>query len=179
MELVGQMSSNPSLVDLLHHPLRWRITQLLIGRSLTTRELAELLPEVASTTLYRQVGILVKAGVLMVTSEQQVRGATERTYTLNVSAGDADNAEIDHGRLRTMFTVFVAGLGGHLDHYLERETIDPVADGITFRQAALWLSDEEFAEFFAAFGQFLAPYLANDATPARTRRLLSTILIPD
>lgn len=173
------MPTSQSLVDLLHHPLRWRITQSLIGRTLTTRELAQLLPEVATTTLYRQVGVLVKAGVLVVTDEQQVRGAVERTYALNTEAGDADNVGVDHDRVRTMFTVFVAGLGGHLDQYLERETIDPVADGISFRQAALWLSDEEFARFFAAFGEFLAPYLATPETPERTRRLLSTIVIPD
>ncbi|ADB35224.1 hypothetical protein Kfla_6221 [Kribbella flavida DSM 17836] len=179
METTGQMPATSSLVDLLHHPLRWRITQLLIGRSLTTRELAELLPDVATTTLYRQVGILVKAGVLMVTAEHQVRGAVERTYTLNTQAGDADHDGVDADRLRTMFTVFVAGVGGHLDQYLEREQIDPLADGIAFRQTALNLSDEELAEFLTAFGEFLAPYVAHSPAPDRTRRVLSTILIPD
>jgi Helix-turn-helix domain len=177
--MIRQMASTPSLVDLLHHPLRWRITQLLIGRSLTTRELADLLPDVATTTLYRQVGILVKAGVLVVTDERQARGAVERTYTLNAQAGDADNADVDHDKLRTMFTVFVAGLSGHLDHYLERDRIDPLADGVGFRQTALNLSDDEFQEFITAFGEFLAPYTANDPSENRTRRLLSTILIPD
>jgi hypothetical protein len=46
-------------------------------------------------------------------------------------------------------------------------------------ESALWLSDEEFPRFFAAFGEFLAPYLANPETPERTRRLISTIVIPD
>lgn len=168
-----------SLVDLLHHPLRWRITQLLIGRSLTTRELAELLPDVATTTLYRQVGVLVKAGVLIVADEHQVRGAVERTYTLNAQAGDADNAEVDHDKLRTMFTVFVAGIGGHLDQYLAREEIDPLADGISFRQTALNLSDEEFAEFLTAYGELLTRYTGKPDTDARTRRMLSTLIVPD
>ncbi|WP_432942564.1 helix-turn-helix domain-containing protein [Kribbella sp. CA-253562] len=173
------MATSTSLVDLLHHPLRWRIVQLLIGRSLTTRELAESLPDVATTTLYRQVGVLVKAGVLMVSDEHQVRGAIERTYTLNTNARDADNAEVDHDRLRTMFTVFVAGIGGHLDQYLTRDEIDPLADGISFRQTALNLSDEEFAEFVTAYGELLTRYAGKPDAADRTRRVLSTIIVPD
>ncbi|MEV6285502.1 helix-turn-helix domain-containing protein [Kribbella sp. NPDC051770] len=168
-----------SLVDLLHHPLRWRIVQLLIGRPLTTRALAELLPDVATTTLYRQVGVLVKAGVLVVSDEQQVRGTVERTYTLNAAAGDADNEGVDHDRLRTMFTVFVAGIGGHLDQYLARDEIDPLADGISFRQTALNLSDEEFAEFVTAYGELLGRYAGKPDTDERRRRVLSTIVVPD
>ncbi|MGC4937795.1 helix-turn-helix domain-containing protein [Kribbella sp. DT2] len=168
-----------SLVDLLHHPLRWRITQLLIGRPLTTRELAELLPDVATTTLYRQVGVLVKAGVLTVSEEHQVRGAIERTYTLNLQAGDADHTEIGHDKLRTMFTVFVAGIGGHLDQYLARPEIDPMADGISFRQTALNLSDEEFVEFVTAYGELLSRYAGKPDAAERRRRMLSTLIVPD
>ncbi|GAB2553366.1 helix-turn-helix domain-containing protein [Kribbella endophytica] len=168
-----------SLVDLLHHPLRWRITQLLIGRSLTTRELAELLPDVATTTLYRQVGVLVKAGVLMVSDEHQVRGAIERTYTLNAQAGDSDNDGVDHDKLRTMFTVFVAGIGGHLDQYLARPEIDPMGDGVSFRQTALNLSDEEFTEFLTAYGELLSRYAGKPDAADRRRRMLSTLVVPD
>lgn len=168
-----------SLVELLHHPVRWRITQALIGRSLTTRELAEVLPDVATTTLYRQVGVLAKAGVLTVAGERQVRGVVERSYTLNPGAAAADNADVDHDKLRAMFTVFVAGVGGHLDQYLDRPAIDPVADGVAFRQVALQLSDDELPQFLSALGDFLAPYLANSPSPDRTRRVLSLMLIPD
>jgi hypothetical protein len=173
------MPASHSLVDLLHHPVRWRITQALISRELTTAELAAELPEVPTTTLYRQVAVLVKAGVLQVTGERRVRGAIERTYTLDLNAGDADNQAVDHDRLRTMFTVFVAGLGHDLERYLERDEIDPVADGVGFRQAALWLSDAEFTRFVGELGALLERYLEQGEAPGRTRRILSTVLIPD
>ncbi|GAA1554659.1 hypothetical protein [Kribbella lupini] len=102
-----------------------------------------------------------------------------RTYTLNAQAGDADNAEVDHDKLRTMFTVFVAGIGGHLDQYLARPEIDPMADGVSFRQTALNLSDEEFIEFFTAYGELLNRYAGKPDAADRTRRMLSTIVVPD
>ncbi len=173
------MSPKPSLVDLLHHPVRWRITQALINRSLTTTELAELLPDVPTTTLYRHVGILVKADVLVVADTRRVRGTLERTYELNTAAGDPGDDTIDPDQLRTMFTVFVAGLAADLDRYLERDHIDPVQDGVAFRQTAIWLSDEELAQFAAQYQKLIEGFTGHQPTPGRTRRILSTILIPD
>lgn len=173
------MPPETSLADLLHQPVRWRVVQALIGRSLTTGQLAELLPDVATTTLYRHVGVLVKAGVLLVTDERRVRGTVERTYELNTAAADSDNAAPDRERLRTMFTVYLAGLAGDFDRYLARDHIDPVRDGVGFRQAALWLSDDEFEQLQRRMLEVLEPFLGQREEPGRTRRILSTILMPD
>ncbi|WP_020672484.1 helix-turn-helix domain-containing protein [Amycolatopsis nigrescens] len=168
-----------SLADLLHQPVRWRITQALIGRELTTAALAEQLPDVPHTTLYRHVGVLVGAGVLVVVAERKIRGTVERTYRLNVDTADDGRDGVDPDQLRTMFTVFVAGIAGDFDRYLERADIDPVRDGIAFRQAALWLDDNEFGEFLTRFGELLARYGEHEPGRGRTRRILSTILMPD
>jgi DNA-binding transcriptional ArsR family regulator len=168
-----------SLADLLHHPVRWRVVQALIGRSLTTGELAELMPDTPPTTLYRHVGVLVKAGVLVVTDERRVRGAVERTYTLNTAAADSDNDTVDRERLRTMFTVYLAGLARDFDRYLARDEVDPLRDGVGMRQAALWLSDDELAQVQARMLAVLEPFLSHEPATGRTRRILSTILVPD
>lgn len=167
-----------SLADLLHQPVRWRVVQALIGRPLTTTELGELLPDVPTTTLYRHVAVLVKADVLRVTDERRVRGATERTYELNTAAADGDNQTLDRDRLRTMFTVYLAGLAGDFDRYLERDDVDPHRDGVGFRQAALWLSDDELAEVQKRSLEAVEPYLENGPAPDRVRRILSTVLMP-
>lgn len=173
------MAPETSLADLLHQPVRWRVVQALIGRSLTTGQLAELMPDTPTTTLYRHVGVLVNAGVLVVTDERRVRGAVERTYALNTAAADADNEAPDRDRLRTMFTVYLAGLAGDFDRYLARDDLDPVRDGVGMRQAALWLSDDELAQLQARMLEVLEPFLAHEPGRRRTRRILSTILVPD
>jgi hypothetical protein len=168
-----------SLADLLHQPVRWRVVQALIGRSLTTGQLAELMPDTPTTTLYRHVGVLVNAGVLVVTDERRVRGAVERTYALNPAAADADNEAPDRDRLRTMFTVYLAGLAGDFDRYLARDDLDPLWDGVSMRQAALWLSDDELGQLQERMLEVLEPFLAHGPGTGRTRRILSTILVPD
>ena len=167
-----------SLADLLHQPVRWRVVQALIGRSLTTAELGEVLSDVPTTTLYRHVAVLVKADVLKVTDERRIRGATERTYELNTAAADADNEAPDRDRLRTMFTVYLAGLAGDFDRYLERDDVDPHRDGVGFRQAALWLTDDELADVQKRSLEAVRPYLENGPGPGRVRRILSTVLMP-
>ncbi|WP_135236315.1 hypothetical protein [Nocardia sp. CS682] len=75
--------------------------------------------------------------------------------------------------------MFVAGLAGDLDRYLSREEIAPKRGGIAFRQSAVLLSDAEFTEFVTALGELLPRFAGNEATPDRTRRIVSTVLMPD
>jgi hypothetical protein len=134
------------------------------------------LPDVPTTSLYRQVGVLVDGGVLRVTDTRKVRGTTERTYALDAGAADDDRPDAE--RLRAMFTAFLAGLAGDMDRYLDRDGIDPVTDGVALRQAALLLTDDEIGELGARLADALAPYLDREPAPGRRRRILSTVLIP-
>jgi DNA-binding transcriptional ArsR family regulator len=168
--------------DLLLHPVRLRIVQALLDRrALTTSQLRAHVPDVSPATLYRHIARLTEAGVLEVVDEQRVRGAVERTYRLQLAKAQIDPHALaamtaeDH---RRAFTAFVAGLLADFDRYLQREHLDPVADGLGYRQAALWLSDAELAELAAALRDVLVPLLANGPGKGRTRRLLSTVLIP-
>ncbi|WP_246842915.1 helix-turn-helix domain-containing protein [Allokutzneria sp. NRRL B-24872] len=170
-------ADRPSLTDLLHQPVRWRIAQALIGRRLTTADLAERLPDVPHTTLYRHVGVLVKAEVLRVVGERKVRGTVERTYELAMPEPETDRISPD--QLRTMFTVYLAGITGDMDRYLERDDVDPMRDGIAFRQAALRVTDAEYAEFQQRLGDLIADFADRDPGEGRTRRILSTILMPE
>src|SRR5919199_2632716 len=133
--------------ELLLHPVRLRILQAFLGdRQLTTGQLGELLPDVASATLYRQVATLAEAGVLEVTEERRVRGAAERTYRLRLEAavvGPEEAAQLTPEQHRQAFTTFIAGLLGDFDHYLDRGDVDPGRDRVGYRQAALYLTDDE------------------------------------
>ena len=168
--------------DLLLHPVRLRVVQALLdGRTLTTSQIREHVPDVSTATLYRHVGVLADAGVLEVVDEQRVRGAVERTYRLQVTAADVDADALaamtpeDH---RRAFTAFIAGLLGEFDRYLDRGRPDLAADGVSYRQAALWLSDEELHELLGEVRAAVGARVANGPAPGRTRRLLSTVLMP-
>ncbi|MDQ4075129.1 MAG: helix-turn-helix domain-containing protein [Chloroflexota bacterium] len=170
-----------SKLDLLLHPVRLRILQSLIGQQLTTQQIAELLPDVAQATLYRQLNRLVDAGLIQVVEENPVRGAVEKVYALHEDASTLTREELaqasrdEHLRY---FTVFLMTLLGDFARYLERDDWDFEADGVGYRQVALYLSDEELLQLTSEMNHLVRQAAHNRPNPERRRRLLSTILIP-
>jgi DNA-binding transcriptional ArsR family regulator len=175
--IVTQMTS----AEVLLHPVRLRIVQAFLGdRHLTTGQLRELLPDVATATLYRQVATLAEAGLLEVAEERRVRGAAERTYRLRTEAasvGPEEAAELTVDQHRTAFTTFVAGLLGEFDRYLDRGDVDLGRDLVGYRQVALHLTDEELLELIGELGEVFTRRMALPPE-GRRRRLLTTILLP-
>jgi DNA-binding transcriptional ArsR family regulator len=170
--------------DLLLHPVRLRIVQTLLGhRALTTGELAGELADVPTATLYRQVATLAEAGVLEVVGERRARGAVERTYRLVVEAASVtgrDAAGMTVDEHRRAFATFVAGLLGDFDRYLDRSAgaPDAVRDRVGYRQAAVWLTDEELDGLIAELRAAVTARMDRGPAAGRRRRLISTVLLP-
>ena len=174
----GAMSS----VDLLLHPVRIRIIQALLdGSTLTTKQLMAQLTDVPSASLYRHIATLTDAGVLMVVGETPVRGTIERAYALHLPRAGVGSDEArqlgieDH---RRAFAAYVATLLADFDRYLDGPDPDPVADGVSFTQVALWLSDDELTALDRQLAETLSSLRTNRAGAGRTKRLLSTVLMP-
>lgn len=171
-----------SSADLLLHPLRLRIIQAFLGdRELTTGQLLVEIGGVPPATLYRQVATLAKAGVLVVVGERQVRGTVERTYALSTAdaqVSDEDLAQMTPEDHRRSFMAFLAGLLADMDRYIDGGTVDLDQDGAGYRTVALWLSRDELIEMVAEIGAAVQSRTTNRPAPGRTRRMLSTVLIP-
>lgn len=169
--------------DVLLHPVRLRIWQAFLGdRALTTSDLRAELPDIPHASLYRNVGVLVRSGVLSVASERRIRGAVERTYVLRPAAStitDNELAGMTPEEHRAAFMAYVAGLLGDFDRYIAREDINLRRDGVGYQLAAMWLDDSEFQDFIRDLVAVLQPRLANAPNPGRTRRLLGTVLLRD
>ena len=155
--------------DILLHPVRLRIVLAAAGDEVTTTDIARRLPDISQATLYRHVAKLADAGILEVADERQARGAVERTYRVNaahssINAGDAgDMSAEEHLQALTTFMGIVV----------------EATDGVSFRQARLWLTDGELEGLVTDVTDALAPYLDVEKTPERRPRLLSTILMPE
>jgi hypothetical protein len=167
--------------DLLLHPVRLRIVQAFLGdRALTTSQLSSELSDVPAASLYRHVAQLVGAGVLQVVAERRVRGAVERTYVLRILAASIGLDEVESMSIedhRQAFMAFVAGLLADADRYLQRENVDPVRDGVSYRMAGLWLDDAEYADMLRDLVRVLHPRAANAPRKGRRRRILATVLL--
>ena len=167
--------------DLLLHPVRLRILKAFLGdRALTTSQLAAELNDVPAGSLYRHVALLTKAGVLQVVAERRVRGAVERTYTLRLFAaqvGLAEAAAMTPDEHAQAFMAYVAGLLADFDSYLAAGTPNLARDGVTYRAAAMWLTDAEFADFLREIATAFQPRLANAPGKGRRRRIVYSVLL--
>jgi hypothetical protein len=168
--------------DLLLHPVRLRIIKAFLGdRALTTGQLATELDDVPAGSVYRHVSRLAKEGILQVVAEQRIRGAVERTYILRPAAAVMHPGELatmtpaDHTRA---FTAFIAGVLDHFDRYVAADPAEPEREA-GYRMAAMWLSDDEFAQFLMDLAAVVEPRLANSPRKGRRRRILYGIALPD
>ena len=169
--------------DLLLHPVRMRILQTLFDADpLTTAQLRERLPDIPPATMYRHIAVLAEAGVLEVVDEKRVRGTVERSYrvrkeeaVVDPSARAAMTRE-DHLRA---FTTFAASLMGDFDRYLAHEDADPTSDGVVYRQAAVWLTEEEFAALVEEIESAVLARVGNARDGGRIRRVISLVVVPD
>lgn len=174
------MSENRS--EVLLHPVRIRIAQAAAGRHVTTKDLAAELSDVPVSSIYRHVGQLVDAGFLEVVGSRQVRGTTERTFTLNTVGSALEPDEVafatpdDHLRY---FTAFVGSLLEQGTRYLTSPGADPIKDGFSYRFTPIWLSDTELEELRNHLFELFTAHMEPGDDPARRRRVLSNILIPD
>lgn len=174
---------NPVIArDLLLHPVRLRIVQALAGRAATPLELKNRLGDVAQASLYRHLAQLHDGGMIEIVSERQVRGSVERTYGLIETATSLDADDVadatpeDHLRY---FATFLGSVLSDFARYIQDDSADIGADGVGYRQVSLWLSDNELDELAAALRNVIEPLAANEASPERRQRRLSTILMPD
>jgi DNA-binding transcriptional ArsR family regulator len=169
--------------ELLLHPVRMRILQALFDEDpMTTAQLRDRLPDIAPATLYRQIAVLADADVLEVVSEKRVRGTVERSYRVR-----PDNAVVDPAAREAMtradhqraFTTFAASLMADFDRYLAREDANPVKDGVVYRQAAVWLTDDEFAAMVDEIESAVVSRVGYAPQGGRTRRIVSLVVVPD
>lgn len=169
-------------LELLGHPVRLRVLHALRGeRALTTAELAERISDVSKATLYRHVDLLADGGIIEVAEERRVRGAVERHYRLRQDRASLSPAQVEQlttDDLRRGFTAAVAVLAAEFNAYLDRPDADPIADLVGFRQHAVWLSPAELRQLIESLRAAILPVLANQASPERTRYLLSPIHFP-
>ena len=149
---------------------------------MTPLDLKERLGDVAQATLYRHLNRLTDGGVLEIVSERQVRGGVERTYCLVEGAASLSEADLatattdDHFRY---FATFLGTLLGDFAAYLENGDPQLGADGVGYRQIPLWLTDDEFTTLAGTIRDAIEAHLANEPTPQRRQRLLTTIVMPD
>lgn len=154
-------------VDLIMHPVRFRILQTLAGATLTTQEIDDRLPDVPKSSIYRHLKLLLAGEMIAIAEKRLVNGIQEKTYRLAqrpyLSAEDVTGMTADD-HLRTFTTYVMTLLQGFAD-YLDTagESPDFLADRVGYTEVAFWADDAEMDAFQTALNQVILPLLPNDA----------------
>jgi DNA-binding transcriptional ArsR family regulator len=170
-------------VDVILHPVRMRIIQFLINQQLSAQQLKEMLPDIPQASLYRNIKKLVEAEVIHIVDEIPVRGTVEKVYSIqDPKAGVIGPEEINNlpkdGKMG-LFIKYMANLMGEFERYVNQENVDFLADGVSFRQGSIYLSDEEFTEYIKELSTVYARFFHNQPDENRRRRTVATIIIPE
>lgn len=140
-----------SPADLILHPLRLRIVELLVSADpMTPQEMLKQLKGVAPATLYRHLKLLRDGEIISAVGTRPVRGVVEHSYTVDrAPAGLSPQEILKAGREERLrhFARFVSVLLGQYAEYLGREKVDLLADGVGYRQLSIYASDGEFKDF--------------------------------
>ncbi len=167
--------------ELIFHPVRMRILQMLLrSGNLTAGQFRELLGDVPPATLYRHLKHLSNGGVIAVVEERPVRGVVERVYAVTSEGASLTPEEIRHAtpddHVRYC-AVFLAGLLEQFEAYTRKPNMDVIGDGVGYRQAAIYATDEEMKRLMQEVKDLIER--ADTApSPGRKRRLVAGICFP-
>ena len=168
-------------LDLILHPIRMRVILATANRVLTAQQLADLLPYVPQTTLYRHINLLIEGGVLVVVRESKVRGTLERELTLAPGAGRIDPetaAQLSPEQHEQIFTAFVAKLLADFRRVqMQPQKIVPPA---IYTQKRLSLTSEQLQQLNQEMDALLSSYEMQPTIDSNAQQwLLTGIIMPD
>lgn len=172
----------PSKTKLILHPVRMKIIQSLInGKQLTVYDIAQRNKDIPQATLYRQLNTLHEADIIEVVQENQIRGTIEKVYALKEPSTNSleEFLNLSKEEHLELFLTFTTQLLGQYEAYLNKENTDLMKDGVSYRVAKLYLSDEEFIDLIKKMGLLLQQATLNEPTPERKVKNIATIIIPE
>jgi len=166
----------------LLHPIRIQIVKVLAkNKELTTRGLAEKIPDIPQASLYRHIKVMLKNGFLEISREQRIRGTTERYYKLKINPFEeiADRMNrLDKQDLLDLFTAFMIAELSDFAEYLGDDDYPVEKDRLGFASNSVYLDDEELKSFVAAITAVIKDYCQTETGFGRRLHKFSFSMIP-
>ena len=171
--------------DLILHPVRLRILQTLVNDKLTTQQIAERLPDIAKSSIYRHLKLLLENEMIDVEEVRMIKGIEEKRYRLSQMPhlSSDDMAGLGADKHLQYFTTFMLSLLRDFDNYLNATEanegkIDLQEDLSGYTQVAFYANKKELTNVFAAINQAIIPLMNNREENGRFKHKLATITHP-
>ena len=169
-------------VDLIIHPIRFRILQTLVGQHLTTQQIADQLSDIPKSSLYRHLKLLLEGEVVDLAETRLVNGIQEKVYQLKQRpyVGPEEMATLSTAEHMQYFTVYAATLLQGFSSYLAQADDPPnmVADHVGYTEVTLNMNDAEFDQFQTQLNELLLPFIKNEPDNGRRRHKIALVTHP-
>jgi hypothetical protein len=168
--------------QLITHPVRSRILAAMMGRPLTTQQIADLLPDLPVSSVYRHVRLLAEGGLLEPVEEVRVNGTATRVWAVRregtrIRKEDTEGAgSAERLQYVTRFTDTLAAM---YRTALDRGQGDPDEYPTHALMAPVNLSVSEYREFMDGLQQYLERWKDRLLDGERQRMVFATIMLPD
>ncbi|MBK7918238.1 MAG: helix-turn-helix domain-containing protein [Chloroflexi bacterium] len=163
--------------DLILHPVRFRLLQAMAGETLTTQELADDLPDVPKSSIYRHLKLLLEGEIIAVAEARLVNGIQEKTYqlaqSLHLNADDVANlTAVEHMQY---FTTYVMNVMRGFADYLEtteadKGSLDLLADRVGYSELLFYASLAEMDTLHADLNAAFVKLATNKPGNGRVKR---------
>jgi DNA-binding HxlR family transcriptional regulator len=173
-----------SKANLFLHPIRLRIITAISTQRMTAKQIAQSMPDIPLTTLYRNINALAEGGIIQVVEENQVRGTVEHVYALTgiPSLTDEDLRGMSKTDCEQAFTTYLSTLMSDARRYLDGkpdgEEIHLIQDGVVVSRIELFLSQEENRAMNERIQQIILEAGQNEPDHLRKRHVVTYVVIP-
>lgn len=168
------------IVDLLN-PVRIKIVQIVLQKGITTsKELSELLPDIAIASLYRHVKKLIELDVLEIVSETPIRGTVERSFKVKENPYLSIEKTMKDGDSNQHFRMFYSFLMSQLMDFSDylSTPYDMYEDMVGFRTNSLYLNKDECKIFYGELAQVVQKYSNFEHSNDRNLMKFSVSIMP-
>ncbi|HSH04809.1 MAG TPA: helix-turn-helix domain-containing protein [Anaerolineae bacterium] len=169
-------------IDVIVHPVRFRILQALQRQGLTTQEIGEELADVPNSSIYRHLKLLLKHEIIQVTETRLVNGIQEKRYGLvgGVRLSAEELLDLSADEHLGYFTTFVMTLLQGFNNYLQtgKAPYDFHADFVGYTEARFWANREEMEALQGALNAALIPLLENQKGGERKQYKMAIVNHP-
>lgn len=174
-------------VEILMHPVRIKICQALLRnkeQGLTPLEMVKILKDVPQATLYRQIQILVDAGIISVIHEKKVKSVSEKYYAINENEMKINGDEWSQVSIEEKLdyiSYYQLLLMTQYKNYLEKiEQENQKEDQSTFSVVELKLDENHFTQFQNELNELMTKYFhATNSDPDAPARTVAITIIPE
>ncbi|MFO7682268.1 MAG: helix-turn-helix domain-containing protein [Chloroflexota bacterium] len=172
-------------VELILHPVRFRILQTIDGGALTTQEISEHLADIPKSSIYRQLKILLEGDMISVSETKVVNGIQEKTYQLSQKPylGPDDMAALSAEDHIHYFTIYVMNVLREFSDYVQRSevekgSIDMLADRVGYTEAAIYANRSELDDLLMELNAAIMKLVKNGPGNGRSKHKFAIITHP-